>query len=96
MKGVSAAAVGHDAAPLGGRLAEESDLLRPLGTGDAALHRVDGAVQRDEMAADGLRVMALARKQVGDKDAKPYENLVFIGLVWIADLISAGLRRAIA
>ena len=39
----------------------------------------------EEMAADGLRVLALARKTVGSEDAPPYEDLCLLGLVALHD-----------
>ncbi len=53
MKGVSAAAVGDDPAPFVGGLAEEADLGGALGAGDAAVDGIDGAAERDEVAAEG-------------------------------------------
>lgn len=38
-----------------------------------------------EMAADGLRVLALATKTVGSVRADPYEDLTFLGLVGMLD-----------
>jgi Ca2+-transporting ATPase len=39
----------------------------------------------EEMAAEGLRVLALARKTVGSEDAPPYEDLSLLGLVALHD-----------
>ncbi|MBD3254722.1 MAG: HAD-IC family P-type ATPase [Candidatus Lokiarchaeota archaeon] len=39
----------------------------------------------DEMASNGLRVLALAKKEVDDIETEPYENLTFIGLICLLD-----------
>jgi Ca2+-transporting ATPase len=41
--------------------------------------------KNDEMAASGLRLMALATKNVDQLEAPAYENLVFIGLIGLTD-----------
>ena len=50
----------------------------------------------EEMAAKGLRVLALAAKAVMTKDAAPYENLQFIGLVGFLDPPRADVKEALA
>lgn len=46
----------------------------------------DGWSRKNEaLAAEGLRVIALAEKYVDDRDASPYTDLTFIGLVGMAD-----------
>lgn len=41
--------------------------------------------QNEQMAEQGLRVLALAQKTVDSIDSKPYENLTFLGLVGLLD-----------
>ena len=48
-----------------------------------------------QMAEDGLRVLALASKTVESADAKPYENLTFIGLVGLLDPPRHDVREAL-
>ena len=50
----------------------------------------------EEMARRGLRVLALATKFEDSKEAAPYENLQFIGLVGFQDPPRADVREAIA
>jgi Ca2+-transporting ATPase len=49
----------------------------------------------DQMAEDGLRVLAIARKAVDSLDAAPYEGLVFIGLIGMLDPPRGEVRQAI-
>ncbi len=48
-----------------------------------------------ELAARGLRVLALARKNAAGPDAEPYRDLEFLGLLGIADPPRRDVRRAI-
>jgi Ca2+-transporting ATPase len=41
--------------------------------------------KNNRMAKDGLRVLALAMKEVKNLNSDPYENLIFIGLVGLLD-----------
>ena len=50
----------------------------------------------DEMAADGLRVLALAVHDVNRCDAEPYTDLVLLGLVGFLDPPRSGISEAIA
>ncbi|NBC18685.1 MAG: HAD-IC family P-type ATPase [Bacteroidetes bacterium] len=52
--------------------------------------------RNDALAADGLRVLALATKTVETTDAEPYENLTFIGLIGLMDPPRDDVRDAIA
>jgi Ca2+-transporting ATPase len=49
----------------------------------------------EDMAGKGLRVLALATKSVESRDAHPYENLHFIGLVGFHDPPRADVKQAI-
>ncbi|MGB7055386.1 MAG: cation-transporting P-type ATPase [bacterium] len=51
--------------------------------------------KNEEMAEQGLRVLALARKSVASIDADPYENLVLVGLVGLHDPPRIEVQRAI-
>ena len=48
------------------------------------------------LAAEGLRVLALATKEVPGRDTDPYRKLVFLGLVGLADPPRREAREAIA
>jgi Ca2+-transporting ATPase len=50
----------------------------------------------DELADDGLRVLALARKETDNKDADPYADLTLIGLVGLLDPARDDVPEAIA
>jgi len=52
-------------------------------------------VRNDQMAEEGLRVLALATKRVGAVDAKPYQDLIFLGLVGMQDPPREDIRQAI-
>lgn len=49
----------------------------------------------DELAADGLRVLALAQNTVSNEDAEPYEELILIGLAGLYDPPREGVREAV-
>src|SRR5690606_1361413 len=51
--------------------------------------------QNDELAAKGLRVLALARKIVSNKDENPYQDLVFLGLVAMEDPPRSDVKQSI-
>ena len=48
-----------------------------------------------EMAAEGLRVLALAEKQVDDVDTEPYQDLTFLGLIGLLDPPREDVRDAL-
>jgi Ca2+-transporting ATPase len=48
-----------------------------------------------EMAEDGLRILALASKKVDSTDAKPYEELMFVGLIGMLDPPREDVRSSI-
>jgi Ca2+-transporting ATPase len=51
--------------------------------------------KNDKMAAAGLRVLALAEKEVPQLDVPPYENLVFLGLVGLIDPPRQDVKQAL-
>jgi Ca2+-transporting ATPase len=51
--------------------------------------------RNEQMAEQGLRVLALAQKTVDSIDSKPYENLTFLGLVGLLDPPRDDVARAI-
>ena len=64
---------------------------RPL---DAA-ERASWSKRNEEMAARGLRVLALADRRVDDAGAEPYQELTWLGLVGLLDPPRADVRDAI-
>ena len=47
---------------------------------------IEGWLDRNEkLAANGMRVLALARRNVDDRDADPYAEMTFLGLVGLID-----------
>ncbi len=58
--------------------------------------RKNWAAQGDELADQGLRVLALARRKVDSKQAEPYEKLTLLGLAGLYDPPRAGIGDAIA
>jgi Ca2+-transporting ATPase len=67
---------------------------------DGAREMTDEERQRwvernDSLAADGLRVLALATKTVEDDAAEPYADLTFLGLVGLLDPPREEVRSAI-
>jgi len=57
--------------------------------------REDWTQRNEEMAAEGLRALALAEKTADDKDAEPYDGLTLLGLVGLIDPPREGIREAI-
>ncbi|MFO7897679.1 MAG: cation-transporting P-type ATPase [Planctomycetota bacterium] len=56
----------------------------------------DEWLERNErLAEDGLRVLALARKEVSDPGQDPYEQLVFVGLAGFLDPVRSDVREPI-
>lgn len=52
--------------------------------------------ENHRMAGDGLRILALATRRVESKNASPYENLIFLGLVAFQDPPREGIDTVIA
>lgn len=50
----------------------------------------------DELATEGLRMLALAWKTVEDEQAEPYEHLTLLGLAGLYDPPRAGIKDSIA
>jgi Ca2+-transporting ATPase len=48
-----------------------------------------------ELAKQGLRIIALAMKEVGDKSAEPYNNLVYLALLGLLDPPRGEIKPAI-
>ncbi|MGK7346454.1 MAG: cation-translocating P-type ATPase [Candidatus Nitrospinota bacterium M3_3B_026] len=68
------------------------------GEGERALgedERREWLERNEAMARGGLRVLALAAKNVDDVNAGPYDDLVFLGLVGLADPPRKGVRDAL-
>ncbi|MCP3904641.1 MAG: cation-transporting P-type ATPase [Planctomycetes bacterium] len=70
------------------------------GTGDdlAALdpeRRAEWTRRNDALAADGMRVLALATKDVDDEAAPPFEGLTLLGLVGLVDPPRPDVRDAV-
>jgi Ca2+-transporting ATPase len=66
----------------------ESSTRLVSGDGTEALSEADKEAwiqQSERMAEDGLRVLALARKDVESTEARPYESLSLLGLVAMLD-----------
>ncbi|MCB0006289.1 MAG: cation-transporting P-type ATPase [Anaerolineales bacterium] len=57
--------------------------------------RQEWLVQNVAMAADGLRVLAVAEKEVSDPTATPYQRLTFLGLVGLLDPPRVEVQEAI-
>jgi Ca2+-transporting ATPase len=51
--------------------------------------------KNDEMAAAGLRVLALAEKEEGRLDAPAYKNLIFLGLIGLIDPPRQDVRQVL-
>jgi Ca2+-transporting ATPase len=51
--------------------------------------------KNDQMAEEGLRMLALAKKTVDSIDSEPYQGLTFLGLVGLVDPPRTDVRQAI-
>jgi Ca2+-transporting ATPase len=74
-----------------------SRLITP--NGDKDLTEDDQSVwleENDRMGADGLRLLAVAEKEVQSEGADPYEDLTFVGLFGLLDPPRKGVKKAIA
>jgi Ca2+-transporting ATPase len=52
--------------------------------------------RNEAMARDGLRVLAVAERKVGDADEEPYSDLILLGLVGLYDPPRDAVKEAIA
>lgn len=69
------------------------------GDGDAELadaDREDWQTRSEQLAADGLRVLAVAEKHADKADAEPYADLTLLGLTGLYDPPRAGIDTTIA
>jgi Ca2+-transporting ATPase len=69
------------------------------GTGSRALddkERGDWIARSEALAAEGLRLLGAADKQVGDVGAEPYKGLRFLGLLCLVDPVRSGAKESIA
>jgi Ca2+-transporting ATPase len=57
--------------------------------------RREWSERAESLAGEGLRVLAVADKQVESSDAKPYENLRFLGLVGLLDPPREEVKKSI-
>ncbi len=57
--------------------------------------RNDLLSQNQEMAQNGLRILAFAFKETADEKSDPYKDLVFIGLIGLVDPPRIGVQDAI-
>ncbi|WP_372880452.1 cation-translocating P-type ATPase [Psychromonas sp.] len=73
------------------RIAESDGNTRELNNQD----RKYWQARCDELAGEGLRILAFADKQVDNKDIEPYQELRFIGLVGLLDPPRPDVRNAI-
>ncbi len=73
-------------------------VMTPEGQAEALSEdgRTDWLARSDKLAAQGLRVLALAEKWVDDDQVAPYEELTFVGLVAFIDPPRQDVRVAIA
>lgn len=65
--------------------------LKPM---DESL-RKEWIEKNNDLAAQGLRMIAFAQKDASSTEGKPYENLTFIGLVGLLDPPRSDVREAI-
>ncbi len=57
--------------------------------------RKEWMAQNDQMANQGLRVLAFAKKKVKNKEASPYKDLVFSGLIGLWDPPRKGVKESL-
>jgi P-type Ca2+ transporter type 2C len=70
----------------------EDDGEQPF-TDDVRRHWID---RSERLAEEGLRVLAIADKRVGDAEAEPYESLRFVALAGLHDPPGEGVAESIA
>lgn len=77
-------------------LESSSKAMTPDGIEDMPEDQKEEWIQKNErMAEDGLRVLALAKKEVGSVEEEPYEDLTFLGLVGMMDPPREEVKSAI-
>ncbi len=78
-------------------LTASTRVMTPQGSSEALSEaaRQQWLARGEELAASGLRVLALAEKWVDSDAAAPYEELVFVGLVGFVDPPRADVRAAL-
>jgi len=57
--------------------------------------RKEWMAQNDQMANQGLRVLAFAKKKVKNKEASPYKDLIFSGLIGLWDPPRKGVKESL-
>lgn len=58
-------------------------------------NRKEWMAQNDQMANQGLRVLAFAKKKVNNKEAYPYQDLIFSGLIGLRDPPRRGIKESL-
>lgn len=73
-----------------------SHVLTPEGTRKISEEEKENWIKKSEgMADEGLRVLALAKKETTDKEEDPYENLTILGLTGMIDPPREEVKSAI-
>ncbi|MBS3781599.1 MAG: cation-transporting P-type ATPase [Candidatus Thermoplasmatota archaeon] len=77
-------------------LERSSRIMTSEGTEELTSERKEKWMQKNErMAEDGLRILALAKKEVESTEEEPYEGLTFLGLVGMMDPPRKEVKHAI-
>ncbi|MEX2403029.1 MAG: cation-transporting P-type ATPase [Balneolales bacterium] len=72
-------------------IATEDNTERPLSKED----RQEWRERTENLASEGLRLLAVADKRVDGTDAEPYQGLRFVGLVGLLDPPREGVKKSI-